>query len=174
LFYAHRDIFKQYSGTSVGADPYYNHINMTHASYQIHPYLYNFVEKSKLSYPIANSFYLAFTQHYEQDLVDLGLDNIIGKYGNIINLWKSDLYDWSGYKSKYETQNNVNEQSNKESPVAGFTGLFYPPALEEFLDNPDVFIMKTQENDPESYYYHLNLTTDQLAKIADQLRTYQD
>lgn len=76
---------------------------MTHASYQIHPYLYNFVEKSNLSYPIANSFHLAFTSNYEQELASLCLDEIVGKYGNVINLWKSDLYDWSGYRSKYET-----------------------------------------------------------------------
>ena len=166
--------FLQYSGTEFGDDPYFNHKNLTHPSYQIHPYLFNFVKKTNLGYPIANLFHLAFSQNYEQELIDIGIDNLIGKYGNIINLWKYGMYDWSGYRSQYEAQLNVNEQNSKETELIGFTGLFYPKALYEFLDNPEVFIQKVLLNEPDSYYFHLNLTDEQCYKIADQLRTYQD
>ena len=53
--------FLQYSGTEFGDDPYFNHKNLTHPSYQIHPYLFNFVKKTNLGYPMANLFHLAFS-----------------------------------------------------------------------------------------------------------------
>jgi hypothetical protein len=39
---------------------------------------------------------------YEYDLYSKTIDDIIGDYGNIINLWKTGLFDWTGYTSLYE------------------------------------------------------------------------
>jgi hypothetical protein len=50
-------MFAQFTGNSkVGILPYYNHKNITHPSYQIHPYLYNFIEASNYSKAIENGF----------------------------------------------------------------------------------------------------------------------
>jgi type I restriction-modification system DNA methylase subunit len=38
-----------------------------------------------------------FDEKYEQKLYEKNIDNIIGKYGNIKNLWNSNLFDWTGY-----------------------------------------------------------------------------
>ena len=83
----------KYNGTAVGYDPFYNFKNVTHSSYQIHPYLYNFVEVNKLEYPLANTFFIAFNEDYEKQLVEIGLDSMIGKYGNITNLSKHGMLD---------------------------------------------------------------------------------
>ena len=87
----------KYNGTLVGYDPFYNFKNKTHSSYQIHPYLYNFVEKSNVAYPLANTFFVAFSERYEAELVEKGLDDMIGKHGNVINLSKHGMFDWTGY-----------------------------------------------------------------------------
>ena len=39
------DLFLTYGGRSFCYDPYYNMRNVTHPSYQIHPYMWNFVKK---------------------------------------------------------------------------------------------------------------------------------
>jgi len=59
--------------------------------------LYNFVEKSNLVHPLANNFFVAFGDEYEAEIVSKGLDNIIGQYGNVKNIWKSGLFDWTSY-----------------------------------------------------------------------------
>jgi hypothetical protein len=38
-----------------------------------------------------------FDEKYEQHLYEKNIDNIIGKYGNIKNLWNNGLFDWTGY-----------------------------------------------------------------------------
>ena len=113
----------------IGYDPFYNYTNLTHSSYQIHPYLYNFVEKLNVLYPLVEAFFITFTKDYERELIEKGIDNLIGKYGNVINLWKYGMFDWSGYQSQYEYL------ASKEQPATipdtfGFTGAFYPPALD--------------------------------------------
>lgn len=169
---AQREIFLKYSGMDIGYDPFYNYKNLTHSSYQIHPYLYNFIEKSNLAYPLANTFFISFTTEYEKELVSIGLDNIIGKQGNIINLWKYGMFDWTGYQSQYEhSTSGVDVKTIPDS--FGFTGAFYPPALDAFLADTETFIQTVQDNRPESFYYKLNLSQEELNKITEQLRIYE-
>jgi hypothetical protein len=92
-----KEIYLKYNGTSIGYDPFYNYKNLAYSSYQLHPYLFNFIEKTNLIYPLINSFYSVFDEKYEQKLYEKNIDNIIGKYGNIKNLWNSNLFDWTGY-----------------------------------------------------------------------------
>lgn len=54
-----------------------------------------------------------------------------------------------------------------------YAGAFYPPALEEFLADSPAFIQKVQDNTPDSYYYKLNLSQEELNKISEQLRIYE-
>lgn len=170
-----KEIYLKYNGTLVGYDPFYNFKNKTHSSYQIHPYLYNFVEKSNVAYPLANTFFVAFSERYEAELVEKGLDDMIGKHGNVINLSKHGMFDWTGYQSQYEKDFSQEASENPESipPQFGYAGAFYPPALEEFLDDPQTFIQNVQDNLSTSYYYRLGLSQNELNKIAEQLRVYE-
>ena len=59
--------------------------------------MYNFIEKTNIISPLANSFFVTFNEEYEQDLYEKGIDNILGRYGNIKDLWKSGMFDWTGY-----------------------------------------------------------------------------
>lgn len=163
-------IYLKYNGTEIGYDPFYNYKNMAYSSYQIHPYLYNFIEKSNIEYPLAEAFFNSFSEEYEKELYEKGIDNIIGQYGNIKNAWKSELFDWTSYQSTYE--NIASKQNDDSNPIVGFTGLFYPPALKALMENSDEFLQNVQDNTPQSYYYHLNFSHNQCQKTYEQLLAY--
>lgn len=174
IYNAKKQIYLKYNGTDIGYDPYYNYKNQAYSSYQIHPYLYNFIEKSNIIYPLANAFFASFGSEYEKNLYEHRIDKILGPYGNIKDLWKSGMFDWTSYQSKYEKALNTSNASiNVINPNIGFTGLFYPPALDAFMNDPDTFIQNVQDNTQDSYYYHLNLTNEQIDKIVQQLTEYE-
>lgn len=169
-----REIYIKYNGTEIGYDPFYNYKNQAYSSYQIHPYLYNFIEKSNVVYPLAQAFFVAFTEEYEKELYEKGIDNIIGQYGNIKNAWKSGLFDWTSYQTTYESYTSKTESNvNDINPIDGFVGLFYPPALEALLNNREQFLQDVQDNTPNSYYYHLNFSNNQCQKTYEQLMAYE-
>ena len=167
------NVFLRYNGTSRGIDPYTNIKNQTHSSYQIHPYLYNFIEQSDTVYPLANTFYVSFLEDYEQHLLDIGLDNIIGKYGNPINVAHYDIRLWNGYQSKYEYDQALLNAKARNVDLQNFSGAFYKKALYDYLNDTENFIQNTQDNTLDSYYYQLNLTQEECNKIAEQLRIYE-
>lgn len=168
------EIYLKYNGTDVGYDPFYNYKNLAYSSYQIHPYLYNFVEKSNIIYPLANNFFISFTDEYEKEMYEKGIDNILGQYGNVKETWKSGLFDWTSYQSKYERQANVkNFTAGATNPNVGFTGLFYPPAVKAFLDDRDTFLQNVQDDSQDSFYHHLNLTQNDCMRIYEQLLAYE-
>lgn len=168
-YYAQKEIYLKYNGTSIGYDPFYNHKNLAYSSYQIHPYLYNFVEKSNIIYPLANNFFVTFDEQYENNLYKKTIDDIIGKYGNVKDLWKHGMFDWTSYQSLYEVKAS---QFNNKNPLIGYTGLFYPPAVQAFIDDPETFMQDVQDNVISSYYYHLNLNVDSCNRIVEQLTSY--
>ena len=163
-------IYLKYNGTEIGYDPFYNYKNKAYSSYQIHPYLYNFIEKSNIEYPLAEAFFNTFSEEYEKELYEKGIDNIIGKYGNIKNTWRSGMFDWTSYQSTYEAA--VAKQNDTSNPIIGFTGLFYPPALKALIEDQDEFLQNVQDNTPNSFYYHLNFSHNQCQKTYEQLLAY--
>lgn len=173
LYEESHELYLKYNGTDIGYDPFYNHENQAYSSYQIHPYLYNFVEKLNVVYPLANSFFVAFGPEYDTDLYENGIDNILGKLGNVKDLWKSGMLDWTGYSSQYERKAGHNAQTNVANPLEGFTGLFYPPALSAYLYDTEKFLQDVQDNTSNSYYYHLNLPKNQRLKVYEQLLAYE-
>lgn len=169
------DIYLRYNGTDIGYDPFYNHKNQAYSSYQIHPYLYNFIEKTNLVYPLANSFFQVFSPDYEHEIYTKGLDNLFGQNGNIKDLWKNGMLDWTGYQSSYERQSSLkNFSSTNANPMVGFKGLFYPPALNALFNDHDNFMQSLQDNREDSYYYHLNYSDAQRQKIYDQILAYEN
>lgn len=167
-------IYLKYNGTEIGYDPFYCYSNMAYSSYQIHPYLYNFVEKSMLTYPLASNFFVMFSDYYERQIYSIGIDNMLGRFGNIKDLWKNGMFDWTSYQSKYEKDaSRAKLNDGSINPNIGFTGLFYPPAVDAFLNNKDEFLQDVQDDSPASYYHHLNLTDRMLQKIYEQLLAYE-
>ena len=59
--------------------------------------MYNFVEKSTITYPLASNFFVMFSNYYERELYSVGIDNMLGKFGNIKDLWKNGMFDWTSY-----------------------------------------------------------------------------
>lgn len=172
-YYEHKKVYLQYSGQPVGFDPVYNYKNKTHSSYQIHPYLFNFVEKSNFVYPVANLFYNAISEGYEQQLVADKIDTVIGKCGQTLDAWKTNSYDYSGYMSRYEASTHFSSgNSSKLNPTASYDGLFYEPALAQYINNPQAFINAVKTNSTASYYYTLNLSNEDLLKVVNQLTQY--
>lgn len=171
---ASHTIYLKYNGTEIGYDPFYCYSNMAYSSYQIHPYLYNFVEKSTITYPLASNFFAMFSDYYEREIYSIGIDNMLGKFGNIKELWKNGMFDWTSYQSKYEKDaSRAKFNDGSINPNIGFTGLFYPPAIDAFLNNRDQFLQDVQDDSPASYYHHLNLTDNMLQKIYEQLLAYE-
>lgn len=171
---ASHTIYLKYNGTEIGYDPFYCYSNMAYSSYQIHPYLYNFVEKSTITYPLASNFFVMFSNYYERELYSVGIDNMLGKFGNIKDLWKNGMFDWTSYQSKYEKDaSRAKLNDGSINPNIGFTGLFYPPAVDAFLNKRDEFLQDVQDDSPASYYHHLNLTDNMLQKIYEQLLAYE-
>ena len=78
--------------------------NTSHPSYQIHPYLWNFIEKTPTDVINIDKLYSGI------DLADLEMpeaidtiDDYIGKWGNSINIWNHPgALDYSGYITNYE------------------------------------------------------------------------
>lgn len=125
-------MFLKYNGTEIGWNPYFNWKNETHSSYQIHPYLYNFIEHNN-SYiaSIKNAFYNDANETLISILLTPQISTHIGKVGNILNIWKDDVIEYSGYRSNYE----ITEQSKDNNVINvldHYDSIFYPDAIKEF------------------------------------------
>jgi len=127
-----------YGGRDFCYDPYYNINNQTHPSYQIHPYLWNFVEKLDTQTMIESGFKSKTVNELEEDLVASHITGYIGKFGETINTWlnaKKGLVDYSGYLTRYEMNNNFIPKVGIVGEVADYDGGFYPPAVSYFNEH---------------------------------------
>lgn len=159
------ELFKTYSGIpSIAYDPYYNYKNQTHPSYQIHPFLWNFEEYenaigafNSLAKQIASIDY----EELESVNVKEAISKLIGEYGNVIDVWKFNINDFSGYQTRYEGSDHVCQYTSKWSEVVDYDGAFYPPALSAYR----IKGASTNVSDLSVYYAHLNLDAAQIADI---------
>lgn len=126
------NMFLKYNGTEIGWNPYFNWKNETHSSYQVHPYLYNFVEhNNSLINTVKNAFYNDANENLISVLLTPEISTHIGEVGNILNIWKDDIIDYSGYRSRYEINNQ--SKDNDYIDIANYyDGVFYPEAVAEF------------------------------------------
>ena len=129
-----KNILLSYGGTKISYDPYYNWKNMAHPSYQIHPYLYRFVEYSDMSYAIKSSYGGNSNEEVLEALKTSAISTILGEMGNTINIWDRNAVDSSGWKSRYENNtHNQNTNYDKVSPLQHYDGVFYPSAIEDYV-----------------------------------------
>ena len=134
-------LLKTYGGLSDSYDPYYNHKNKTHPSFQLHPFMYNFVEKpasrvQDISYQFAN----LFDPDLDRKGISAVIDKYIGKCGEAIQLWKNNHVDYSGYVTNYEISKHVDSYTGEYSEVVDYDGMFYPPALDDLVNHRDEFL----------------------------------
>ena len=88
----------------------------------------------------------------ESENVIGAIDTLLGKFGNVINVWKNNIYDFTGYSTKYEQSNHICEYTNRWSEVVGYEGAFYPPALEAYLK-----VSVKDVSHLSAYYAHLRI-----------------
>lgn len=132
-------MFLTLAGKDICYYPYYNFKNIIHPSYQIHPFLWNFVEKTSSQDEIRETFY----SHNVEELIDqkalLYVDQIFGEYGQVKDKWKfPNIRDFSGYTSRYEKSRHSPNSNTRFSEVVDYDGPFYPPAVDYLLSlGPD-------------------------------------
>lgn len=141
IYRKYKDMFLTYGGRRFCYDPYYNMKNVAHPSYQIHPYLWNFVKKMNGDTLVESGF----KSQSVEDLTDMNvvswLRNAagIGRFGQTVNVWRcanDGLTDYSGYMSMYEKESNWSSRLNAVHEVVDYEGAFYPPALRYFRAFP--------------------------------------
>lgn len=134
-------IFLKYHGLSAGYYPWYNYKNQYHSSRQFHPFIYQFVEHKAINYVVGNAFYSMDNEHLLRLLQSEKISTVLGTIGNWIDVWKNELMDYSGYKSRYENSTHSVLASSKGSGLScvDYDGTFYPPAVDQYLEifNPD-------------------------------------
>ena len=81
------EIYKTYSGSASGYEPFYNHKNTTHSSYQIHPFLWKFINTKKVKDILSRTINSFFNDRLEARNIAGNIDNMIGKFGEVINIW---------------------------------------------------------------------------------------
>ena len=124
-----RNLYLSYTGNTVGFAPERNFKNKVHSSYQIHPYLWKFTEYDRLESSIVNAYYNSANEDMIKILVAGPISAHIGNYGNNINIWKDNFFDFTGYKSRYEN----GWHSSRNGLLEHYDGSWYPDTIEEFI-----------------------------------------
>jgi hypothetical protein len=133
------ELFKTYGGTSACYDPYYNYKNIAHPSFQVHPFLWNFVEATGVRDIVSRSFDGLLNEKLESLQIHKYIDGMIGDFGQVINIWQNNTTDSTGYTTRYEVNTHTDEDTDY-SPVVDYDGGFYPPAVESYLQNREVAV----------------------------------
>jgi hypothetical protein len=121
-----KELFLRYTENKVGYTPYAYIKNTVHPTYELHPYIKQFVEKTLNDFPIKDIANLVddslkFSIHEN-------IDKYLDDYGFLINAWNNPLNTNDDYQSKYENSSNINEL-NMVDKVVDYNGLFYPIAI---------------------------------------------
>ena len=98
----------------------------------LHPCLCNFVEKTQYDYPVDNIVNLEISSAAAD--LSSGIDDYVDDDGYFINMQRNPLNTNQDYLSRYE-QLNKNGADGVQADTAAYDGLFYPPALHDFLCN---------------------------------------
>ncbi len=69
----------------------------------------------------------------EDSRVAHAIDSYLGKFGNLVDVWKTHVRDFTSYTTRYEQSNHICRYTNKWSEMVDYDGAFYPPALSTYL-----------------------------------------
>ena len=127
-----KEMFLTYGGRSFCYYPYYNLKNVVHSSYQVHPFLWNFIRRESASNVVRKTFYSINVDELERANIAQNWRKFFGDYGEskYLDLSKPRYPDYSGYQSRYEDSNHVADNTQFVSEVVDYDGAFYPPAVE--------------------------------------------
>ncbi len=173
-------MFEAYSGVpQFATDPYYNFKNQTHPSFQIHPFLWNIVEYSKTHSfleLIGTTVTSLESKVYGCGSISKYIDGVIGKFGNMINVWNSDVNDYSGYTTRYESSDHCNRYTGMKSEVVDYDGSFYPLAVKTYIERYDQCV-KSGGNfvgSLSAWYHHLNIDGTEYGDQINRLLSDKD
>ena len=127
-----KEIFLTYGGRHFCYYPYYNLKNVIHSSYQVHPFLWNFIRSDYAYDIVSKTFFSVNVDELEaRNIVD-NWRKFFGDYGESRygDISKPRYPDYSGYQSRYENSNHVADDTLFVSEVVDYDGAFYPPAVE--------------------------------------------
>ena len=162
-------LFKKYSGNTIGQSPFANMKNQRHPTYQVHPYIDNFVPYDDLQYPIPNMANVP-TNSTIHDFIIHDISNYVNNDGKLINVWKNPLNTNTDYITLYEKNNNKTDL-NIILPQCDYEGLIYPEFKNKLEDIDTSVIDDISSNNCDEYKY-LNLSKDELKNIANKLKIY--
>lgn len=131
-------MFKVYGGLSSDCYPNFNLQNITHPSYQIHPYLWNFIMKNMSDYTeIIKNVYSVNVEDLAPENIRKTIDSYYGEFGQSINKWLHNTLDYTGYTTRYEASDHYStiEQVITKNEVVDYDGSFYPPAVQMLKDD---------------------------------------
>lgn len=141
VFKYRQQIFNQYTGNINGNTPYYYMENVRHPSFMLHPYLFNYVEFDNFKYPIENIYNLA-SEELSNTIIN-NISDFIDNDGYLINIWKNPINCNTDYISKYEHVDHL--LNGIQLSTIGYDGLFYPPAVEDFIKTAEYTIDLTSK-----------------------------
>lgn len=139
----YKEMFLTYGGQNFCYDPYYNMQNTVHPSYQLHPYLWNFVRKINTDSLIQSGYQAKAVSELEEDLINSYISKYLNPQGMPIDLWvnaNKGIVDYTGYLSRYEMSENFSPATGFQNEVVDYDGAFYPPAISAFRSNREVCI----------------------------------
>jgi hypothetical protein len=129
--------FRSYSNTDEAYQRYYNRKNVTHATRQVHPFMWNFIKYVEDSNNTDKVFYSYRVSELESAKVEQTIDKILGQNGNLRDIWKYSIQDFSGYTTRYIANDNTTRNNTQIFEVAEYDGAFYPPAIEQYRSTPE-------------------------------------
>jgi len=132
-----KEMFLTYGGRNFCYYPYYNIKNVVHSSYQVHPFIWNFIKRDDIYGIATNTFFSVNVDELEYENIIQNWKNFFGDFGETKygDLSKKRYPDYSGYQSRYENSNHVAENTQFVSEVVDYDGAFYPPAVQWIRDN---------------------------------------
>ncbi len=102
--------------------------------------MWNFIRYVEDSNNTDKIFYSYKVSELESAKVQQTIDNILGENGNLRNIWRYSIQDFSGYTTRYIANDNTTRNSTKIFEVAEYDGAFYPPAIEQYRNDPETCI----------------------------------
>ena len=110
--------------------------NTKYASVMLHPFMYTFQLWNPLVNIIINAMSEYITSDLERNLSNKRIfDDLYGTNGESKNFWKYNVLDFTGYVTRYEHEKHDKVDAVGEvSPLTGYDGLFYPSAIQEFIE----------------------------------------
>lgn len=98
--------------------------------------MWNFIEADKYVQIARNSFDAVFVEELETSIALSSIDKYIGEYGQLVDTWKHNVQDYTGYSTRYIDSTHIVPTSTSMFEVADYDGAFYPPAIDMLRAGP--------------------------------------